>query len=132
MSGEADLQRMIAMVRKIPNLVKQTAPACAAALDAAIRAQLSAGHGPAGEGWAPRKADGARALANAGSNATVTKLLGMTIVTAVQFPYTFHNRGAGKSLPVRKIIPPGLTPQLAQAVKKPLLEAWAKLKAGGK
>lgn len=115
---------MIKRIKKIPHLVKETAPACAESLSKAITAALAAGHGPSGEAWSQTET-GARALPAAASEATITKAVGTTLITASQFPYGFHDRGArGGALPVRKVVPTSLTANLAAAIKRPLLEAF--------
>lgn len=131
MSGEADLRAIIAKVRRIPHLIEETAGECAQSLDAQINAELAAGHGPNGEAW-PNTKEGKAPLPNAPGNATVTRAVGTTLITAAQFPYQFHDRGArGGTLPIRKIVPSKLTQALANAIKRPLVKAFnAKVKGG--
>lgn len=125
MSGDADLRRIIAKVKRIPHLVKETAGACAESFDAAVNAALAAGHGPSGEAW-PRLKEGSGApLENASGNATLTRAVGTTIITTAQHPYQFHDRGArGGKLPIRKVVPSALSAQLAEAIKRPLVQAF--------
>lgn len=124
MSGETDLRRIIAKIKRIPKLIKETAGACAQSFDQAIKAELAAGHGPGGGAW-ERKADGGKPLPNAAAGAVTTKAVGTTIVVATQFPYQFHQRGArGGALPIRSVLPSKLTDKLASAIRKPLEEAF--------
>lgn len=124
MSGSAELAAIIAKIKRIPNLVKETAPECAKSFHAAVTASLADGQGPNGEAWQRTKAGGAP-LPNAASNAVVTKAVGTTIITAAQFPYAFHDKGArGGALPVRKIAPTRLTDRLVESIRKPLVKAF--------
>lgn len=121
MSGSAQLREIIRRVRAIPSLVEKTAPACAEAFDAQVRAELAAGHAPGGPQWQPTK-EGKAPLKNAASSATVTKAVGTTIVTSVRGHYFYHN--AGKGVPVRAVVPQELTPALAAALRRPLVKAF--------
>lgn len=122
MSGHAELEAMIRKIRLIPELSRKTAPAAAESFDRELRAELAAGRSPDGEAWAPKK-DGGRALANAGSNAITTAAIGTRILTKTRAHYWAHNRGTSK-VPQRKIIPTELTPKLADAIRRPLVEAF--------
>jgi hypothetical protein len=122
MSGAAEIARMVAKCKRIPGLVKRTAPECARSLDAAINADLAAGRAPGGATWAPTKAGNAP-LQNAAGNAALTRAVSTTLVTVPRVHYFHHNRGS-RGMPVRAVIPRALTPGLAQAVKRPLVDAF--------
>lgn len=123
MSGDAELTRMIRKIKKIPELAREAAPAAAQSFHAAVASELAAGVSPGGGPWANRK-DGGRALANAASNAVATKAVGTTIITVVQGHYFFHN--AGRGVPQRRVVPDRLTPKLAAAIRRPLVDAFDK------
>lgn len=130
-TGEAQLDAMIAKIRKIPDLVKRAAPACASAFGAAFKADLSAGHAPGGETWAAKK-DGGRPLVNAAEHVDV-RAVGTVIVSRLTGArhWFVHNQGAGKTLPKRQIIPSGETPaELNAAIERELRNEWNRMMAG--
>lgn len=122
MSGSAQLREIIRRVRAIPSLIEKTAPACAQAFDAQVRAELAAGHAPGGAQWQPTK-EGKAPLRNASSAGTLTKSVGTTIVTSVRGHYFYHHAGLG-GVPVRSVLPQELSPALADAIRRPLVKAF--------
>jgi hypothetical protein len=126
--ASTDLSALDALIRKLRRtraFVLEAAPACAAAVAAELRASAAAGTTPDGASWAPRKADGARALPDAASSITV-KTVGSVVLATVGYPYVFHNNATvGGSTPRRQILPSGALPAaLAQAIRRTLIAAW--------
>ena len=102
MSGEGEIDKMIASVKRMPAILKKAAPACADVLREEITRSISAGQSPEGEAWKPR-ADGSRALQNAAKALTV-EAHGTVVQAVLTGPEAIHHRGTKKD-PRRQILP---------------------------
>lgn len=121
MSGEAELDRMIAKARRLPEIIKRAAPACADALRQDIARSVAAGQSPEGEAWAPRKADGGRPLVNAMAAVSVIAQGTVIEATITDRPHNVHHYGWDETK-ARKIIPTSstLTDGVSAGMKKAL------------
>jgi len=125
------MQAIIDRIKAIPKALQRATPACASSVAQEIAKQAAAGRSPNGKAWQPTKA-GKAPLPNAAGSAAKVGAVGTTIVTQTTFPYGFHQLGArGGTLPVREVLPSELTPNLQEAIRKPLVEAFNKAKGGG-
>ncbi len=124
MTDTTALDAMIRKLRRTRAFILEAAPSCADAVATELRATAAAGTSPDGAAWAPRKADGARALANAASAISV-KAVGSIVLAKVGYPYVFHQKAQGSSTPRRLILPDaGVLPaRLAAAVKRAIVAA---------
>lgn len=111
----ATIDDLIRKARAFKGLTRRAAPKARAAVELSLRSQLSSGFGPNGVAWQPT-VEGKRALPNAADRLTV-KLVGLTIIAAVPFPYGIHQKGVPGWLPTRQTIPTQLTPQIAAALR---------------
>ena len=125
MSGEAELDRIIAEVRGLGLVAEQAAPIVAAELEASLRASAAAGTTPDGTPWAPTKSGG-RALKNAPAAIQVVVLDPKTVQAQVSGHHVFHHYGTKRN-EKRQIIPEsGMPEKLGQAVRQGLVKAWRK------
>lgn len=125
MSGAEDMDRMIERVRKLGQLRARTAELARAKLEAVVRATAAAGTTPDGERWKPTK-EGGRALANAAAALSV-RVVGSVLQVVLTGHHVFHSRGAGRTLPQRKIIPANGDPipdRYLDAVRAAAVEAF--------
>lgn len=123
MSGEAELDRMIAEVRAIGAVAADAAPVVAAEVETWLRGTASAGTTPTGTAWAPTK-DGGRALKNAPAAINVVVIDEKTVQAQVTGHHVFHHYGTKKD-PKRQIIPEeGMPPKLGLAVQQGIVKAW--------
>ena len=122
MSGGSDaMTRMVERVRALRTIESDTAEAARPAIEAAARATAAAGTTPTGEAWAPRKADGARALPNAAS-AVTAEAVGSVVQVVVKPPYVFHQK-------TRQIIPgsgEGIPPAIEAALQEAAVATFRK------
>lgn len=114
--GMAELDAMIARVRRIPAAIKAIGPDVADAFRAELVANIEAGRGPNGEAWAPKKDGGMRLRGAAGALSVVAR--GTVIQAILSGPEVFHHRGT-KHVPKSPILPEGgsITPTLAAAFR---------------
>lgn len=121
-TGEAlaFLDRKIAELRTLPEVIKALGPEAAAVVKATIGASLAAGKSPDGAVWAPRKEDGGRPYANAASR-LVVKASGTTITALMTGPEVYGHKGVRGAKP-RPMLPTGITAALAAALTKLALE----------
>lgn len=126
MASEADtsgLDALIAKVRGTRAFIRSAAPEVAEAMGAELRATAQAGTSSSGQAWAPRKKDGAPALAKAADGITVSAA-GSVVQAKLAFPYSIHSMGKGHA-PRREILPVGEIPaRVASAIKAKLIELW--------
>lgn len=108
MNGDAELDEIIARIRKVPQLGRIAAPEVADAVDAQLRSTIGAGESSDGKPWAPRKADGGRALVHA-SDAVKVGAIGSVVWMRVTGIEAAHHRGAVKGKVARPIIPTAAT-----------------------
>jgi hypothetical protein len=129
--GGAELEAMIKRIREIPNLARRAAPDAAKAVRGVLVEQIAEGTSPTGERWAPRKADGGRALANAGDALTVAPL-GTRIFCKLSGVEARHDSGRVKGGTIRKILPgSGIPPKMADAIGEVLDREFARVTKGG-
>ncbi len=104
--GAEALNALIERLRAIPSLGPVIAREAAPAVLAAAQATADAGTTPEGEAWAPRKSDGARALAKA-SSALSVRVDEDVIVLVLSGTYVYAQRtrrilpGVGLGIPPR-------------------------------
>lgn len=118
------LDDLIRRVRAVPGLALRAAPSAAEGVDAAVNSALASGQSPDGQQWAPTK-DGRRPLQNAAGNATLTRAVGATIITAVRGHYFHHNKPT-RGMPRRAVVPSRLTPELEAPVRAALAAEFRK------
>ena len=106
MDGDAALQDMIARCSALEGFAAEVAAEAAPLVEEAARRTARAGTDPEGRPWAPRKKDGGRALANAADHVTAVAV-GPRVDIVLTGPEAIHQRGAGKTLPARRVIPDG-------------------------
>jgi hypothetical protein len=121
-AGLFEIDRHIARLRKVGDLPREAAPACAEALREYLERQIAAGRAPDGSTWAPRKEDGGRALEDAAKALTVVPV-GTHILARIKGPEARHHKGIAKGGTVRQIlptttIPPVLTRALDAVIKE--------------
>lgn len=115
----AELDAMIAKIRRIPEIAKRAAPDVAEALRATILETINAGTTPEGEPWAPRKEDGGRPLAGA-ARALKVAPIGTRIFVRIAGPEARQHLGRARGGVRRGIIPTSLTPRMAERVREVL------------
>ncbi len=126
MSGDANtagLDALIGKLRRMHDFVVSAAPAAAKAMADELKASASSGTSPDGSAWAPRRKDGAAALAGAAAAITVNAV-GTSLVARLGFPYSMHTAGKGHAV-ARQILPVGAIPaRVAAAIKQSLIASW--------
>jgi hypothetical protein len=126
MDGELALERMIAKVRAAGQLGTDGLPDAAAEVQTELRASAAAGQSPDGKAWAPRKADGGRAMAGAAGKITVAAI-GRAIWIRLTGPEVNHHFGVRGAEP-RNVIPAGGLPaKLGNAVRLGFAAAWERI-----
>jgi hypothetical protein len=126
----AELDAMIAKIRRIPQIAKRAAPDVAVAVRAVVLETINAGTTPEGEAWAPRKEDGARPLAGA-ARALKVAPIGTRIFFRIAGPEARHHLGRARGGVRRGIIPTRLTPRMTEAVIKVLSKHFREITEGG-
>lgn len=119
----ADLDDMIASMRGLARVPERAAELAAPRLEAIAKATASAGTSPTGEAWAPRRADGRRAMPNAAA-AVRAEAAGATVALVLEGPEVYHQRAREDGRPPRRAIipapgepiPPAMLDAIAQAV----------------
>lgn len=117
MSGNEQLNDMIAQVQALGGLPEDVAREAAPLVQEAARLTARAGQTPDGKAW-PAKKDGGAPLVNA-ANAIKATADGKVITIRLSGPEVFHNSGVGKTTPKRKIIPEAgdpIPPVVAEAL----------------
>lgn len=110
------LTRLAARLRAVPALGPAIAAAAAPAVLVAARATAAAGMTPDGKAWAPRKADGGRALADA-SSALDVRTEGDVIVLELTGVYVYH-QATRRILPSSGLaVPPALLDAIRTAAR---------------
>jgi len=117
----AKLDEWIDNLRTIHELENVAPPVLAGIILAEVSATAAAGTTPEGQSWAPRKADGGRALANAAA-ALSTTTSGNTVFLHLDGIEVIHHFGTSK-LPSRQILPMGGVPvKLGNAIREGLVQ----------
>lgn len=121
-------------LKQIGKLPEAAAPDVARVVEAGLRRTITAGETPLGVPWAPRKADGGRALQNANAALTVG-VFGSSVYVRLTGPEVRHHRGwARKGTPQRQIIPlktEPFPPDIAAGIQVVLDKHFDKAAAGG-
>ncbi len=134
MTGNASafraLDDRIARLRVVANLPDEAMPAVSAAIAKDVDRQIAAGTDPDGKAWEPRKADGARALANIGKHISVG-IVGRTVIVRIRSKHVVlhhfgFNRGRGKPAEKqRQVLPIGKIPtSMARAIRDAIGERF--------
>lgn len=123
MSGQADLDAMIARVRALDGFVKRAAPAVAHALEAEMHTQISAGTDPDGKAW-QRTQDGQQPLRKAANDLRVV-VIGAKVFAALKGHVARHNNGTARGGIARPVLPGrGLPTRYAQAIRSALTKEF--------
>jgi hypothetical protein len=101
--GFAELDAMIARIRKLPELVRSAAPEIADAVHAELDKTIARGADAYGTPWKPRE-DGGRPLVTAGK-ALVVVPVGKSIVMRLFGHIARHHNGRAKGGIYRRVIP---------------------------
>jgi hypothetical protein len=130
-SGYAELDAMIAKVRRVGVLAETVAKRAAPEVQTTLRASAAAGSAPDGSAWAPKK-DGGRPLANAphaievSASGTVITARLVGTATGSQKVQAIQHYGT-KRIPARRIIPAageGLPKPVEAAVRRVAVKAF--------
>jgi hypothetical protein len=125
MSGDSELDAILAKIASIPNLGVAAAPDVAIACERVTRNSIAAGTDPDGRPWAPRKKDGAKPLTHADKALTVGST-GALVILTLRGPEALHHLGRAKGGTKRAIIPTDDIPQpMAAAIEDALTRAFA-------
>jgi hypothetical protein len=127
MSGDAELDAMIARIRKLPQLGRMAAPEVARAVEAEAERTIAAGTTPDGTPWAPKKSGEGQPLANA-AKALGVVALGSTIFMKLNGPEARHHLGRVKGGTARQIIPTkDIPPPMAAAIREVLTRKFVEV-----
>lgn len=127
MTGESELDAMIARLRKLPNLAREVAPACERVVDAELRRTVVAGTDPYGKPWAPKKQGGGKPLENA-SAAVHVAAVGTQIFVRVTGINARHHLGRIKGKVAREIIPTkDIPPLMAAGMRAEISKAFLRV-----
>ena len=126
----AVIDDMISALRKLgaKDIEEKIAKKAAPLLEAALKKTLAAGQTPEGKQWAPRKADGGRAYANAASKVTA-KAYGSLVKATLTGPevyaqYASHGIAQRQMLPdAGAAIPASVTNAIEEAARQVFEEA---------
>lgn len=124
--GDAALAALVARLRGMQGLARETAREAAPLVEEALRETAAAGTTPTGEAW-PTKRDGTRALPSAAKAITVAAR-GLVVVAKLVGSYVYHDRFKGKDR--RKILPTSgepLPPKVLEALELASKRAFARL-----
>lgn len=113
----AELQGWIDKLNTLDDLPSEVAKDVAPALDAKIRANISAGVDPEGKPWQLTK-EGKKPLTNAGAALTV-RAISSVVQAKLEGHVALHHLGAAKGNVRRQILPSSRLPQpMTEAVKQ--------------
>ncbi len=122
--GFAELDAMIARIRKLPELAKSAAPDVARAVEAELHRTIAAGTTPDGKPWAPKQ-DGGKPLGGAAEALTVVAV-GSTVLVHLRGPEARHHLGWAKGGTARPIIPvKDIPPAMVTAIKAVLAKHFS-------
>lgn len=125
--GDLEMRAMVASIERLGNLPQEAALRGAPIIEAAAKAQASAGVTPTGETWQPTQ-KGGRPLANAAAH-LAAKAVANIIVLTLKGVDVIHNYGTSRQ-PKRQILPDaggGLPAAFAEAVIQAAVEAFKAL-----
>lgn len=133
MSGADEIDAIIARVRAIPGLARRAAPDAARAVERVLGEQLERGESPTGETWAPRRADGGRALEDA-RKALAVAPIGTRLFARLTGPVARHDLGRARGGVVRKMLPASgpIPAALAKAIRDVLTTHFERATKGGR
>lgn len=131
-SGDEELDAMIRKVRSIRNLARESAPACAAAVQVEMAAQLKRGVDATGKPWRARK-DGTPATLEGSDAELVVVAIGPRIYMRLGGWAARHHRGRARGGIVRAILPVDkkLPPKVSAAIRDVLSARFAAIATGG-
>lgn len=120
----AELDAMIASVRRLGSMPEDVAAAAAPLVEEALRATVRAGTDPDGHPW-KRKKDGGDPLVHAADH-IATRAVGSVVRATLTGVEVFHHFGAG--VPRRQILPdPGTIPEaVGAAVQRAAEQVFAR------
>lgn len=125
----AQLDAMIARVRKLPELAKRAAPDVAIVVESELHRTIAAGTTPYGEAWKLTQ-DGSRPLTHA-AQALAVVAVGSTIYVRLTGPEARHHLGRGRGGVKREVIPTrGLPPRMAAPIRAALARCFTDLARG--
>jgi hypothetical protein len=123
MSGQHELDAMIAKVAGLTDLVRDVAPECAHVVEDVIKAQIAAGTDPYGAAW-PAKKDGGKPLAGAGK-AVYAAAIGKRVFVRLHGVDARHSIGWARGGVRRQILPDrGIPPKMATALVDTIGDAY--------
>jgi hypothetical protein len=103
MADIADIDRMIARVRQLPELARRAAPEVAQVFERELRAQIARGEDPNGKAWQLTQ-DGRVPLRDAAKALTI-RVVGDVIVAHLDGPEARHHHGRVRGGVRRQILP---------------------------
>jgi hypothetical protein len=130
MTGDAELDRMIAKVRKIGEMPQDLALELSQVILADVKRTAAAGTTHEGKPW-PSTKEGGQALVHSPDHLTA-RILGTVVQIVLTGVDVIHNRGT-KRMPRRRILPDagaGLPARVAELAKKTAGAAFAKIVGG--
>ncbi len=124
----AELDDMIARVRRLPELGTRAAPDVARVLEAELHRSIAAGESPEGKPWQLTK-DGRVPLTGA-AKALGVAAVGATIYVRLTGPEARHHLGRARGGIERQVIPTELSPRMAAEVQEVLARHFAEIASG--
>lgn len=124
MGGDAIMRSWIERLGAMRDFDVEVAREAAPEIEKIVKATAAAGTTPEGEAWKPTK-DGKRPLANA-AHAVSARAVGAVVQILLHGVEVIHNKGAGKTLPARRILPASAA-ELPPAITKALEDAAARV-----
>jgi len=125
----ADLDRMIATVRQLPELAERAAPDVADVIERELMRTTTAGQSPNGTPW-QLTLEGGKPLTGA-AKAIGVAAVGRTIYVRLTGVEARHHLGRARGGIERQVIPTGrLPPRMADAVREVLGRHFAELASG--
>lgn len=125
MTGDAELDAMIARIRKVPALGRLAAPEVALVVEEEIKRTIAAGETPDGAAWAPRKVDGGRALEHA-AKAVHCAAIGSIVFVRLTGIEARHHAGRIRGRVKRQVIPTDSIPaSMAARIRAAITKTFA-------
>ena len=125
----AELDALIARVRKLPELAQRAAPDVARVVEAELHRTIAAGTTPYGEPWKLTQ-DGAKPLVHA-ADALAVVAVGTTIYVRLTGPEARHHLGRGRGGVKREVIPTrGIPPRMAAPIRAAIGRCFTELVKG--
>lgn len=130
MSGDSDMDRMIAKLRAMHEMPANAAPKVAVAVRGALQSTISAGTTAYGEPW-ERTQDGRQALRTAANNLRVTSI-GHRVFAALSGHVARHNNGTAKGGTERRVLPTKTIPvRMSARIAIALSDVFRSIADGG-